>query len=781
MNLRNLFRKNKLFTIINISGLSVGIASLLLVSLFIYDEYSFDQYHKFSNRIYRIVLDFSSDGVVTKWAKTSAPIGHYLNGAYPEVEQIVRIRKNPGTDLLSNGEAHFYEDQLYFADSSLLNVFDFKLKSGNPAEVLREKNSIIISEQLARKYFKNEDVIGKTLRYNNQLDLKITGILEEIRANSHFVSDAFITFSSLEDLLGEKRLSHWGQFDHYTYVLLNSDTKPEHLELKFPDLLKKNAPEWVAEKETLFLQPLTSIHLHSNRKDEINPNSKETYSFILGTIAFFILIMASVNFINLSTAMQASRTKIIAIQKILGANKNHLTIYFWIESQIISLLALLLSWIIAYFTLPYFNRISGKTISIFENEWIVIISIILALVIGLLSSLIPTLQASNLNVLQATKLRQSFASRSIIRSILITFQFSISILLITATSIVTSQLSFLKSSRLGFESDDRIVIPVKDRTRNDKHRVVTNEIIQLPGVESASFSSSTPGSNNSLTYTYNFPGTDIKDRSMATFLVDENFFDLYDIKLKEGRFGTFESRDTLNDILLNEAAVRELGLSQPIGQVVTGKVKGRIVGIVENFNHTSLHTKIEPLILYTFSSTFRFVSVRFRENEIQSGIASLERKWPELYEGYPLEYSFLNDQIQELYKGEFQLSRAYSAFSIIAVVIAGIGLIGLTTYLMTRKVKEISIRMIFGCSPLRLIRWLYSDYIKIVLIAILVSWPIGFYLMNNWLDGFAYKEEISPLYFLFPTIAMIFVLLVTTGFQTYRASKTNPVESLREE
>lgn len=781
LSIRNLFRKNRLFTIINISGLAIGLASLLLVGLFIYDEYNFDRYHKNADRVYRIVLDFTSDGSVTNWAKTSAPIGHYLNGAYPEVEQVMRLRKNPGTDLLSYDDIQFYEERLFFADSTLFKVFDFGLKRGNPNEALSEKNSMVISEVLAKKYFKDADPIGKTLRYNNQVDLKITGIINNIPASSHFVADAFITFSSLDDLLGEKRLTHWGQFDHYTYVLLTKGATPEQVELKFSDLLKKNAPEWVHEKESLFLQPLTSIHLHSNRKDEITPNSKESYSYILGTIALFILFMACANFINLSTATQVSRSKEIAIQKILGASKNHLTIYFCIESIVICITALLIAYFLGYVALPYFNLSTGKQISLLNSQWLFAPSLILTIAIGFLSSILPSLQAMQSSVLQISKSDGSSVSKSTIRTALITFQFSISILLIIATFIVSSQFKFLKSFRLGFDSNQVIVIPLKDRSQNDRHAVLVNEINQLSGVKKAGFSSSTPGSNNSLTYTYSFVGTGTEDRSIATFLLDENFINLYEIRLKEGRLINLENRDTLSEVLLNEAAVQQFNLTQPIGQVVTGKVKGRVVGIVENFNHTSLHSTIEPLIMYAFTPTFRFVSVKLNTGEIQKGLASLEKRWPELYPGYPFEYSFIDDQIHQLYSSEVQLTRAYTSFSIIAIIIAGIGLIGLTTYLLSRKLKEISIRKIFGSSTSLLVWWIYHGYIKIILIALLISWSFGYYWMNQWLDDFAYKIELTPLHFALPSFIMILILLLTTGIQTLCASRTNPIENLREE
>ena len=781
ISIRNLYRKNRLFTVINISGLAIGLASFLLVAMFIYDEYSFDRFHKNADRIYRIVLDFSEESNTVNWARSSAPIAKYLTGTYSEIEQVVRLRKNPGTDLLSHEDIKFYEEKLFFADSSLFNVFDFTLISGNPAIALKDKNSIVITESLAKKYFNNDNPIGKSLRLNNLIDLKITGIMEEMPVNSHFVADAFITFSSLDNLIGEKRLTHWGWMDHYTYILLTKGSTQEQVEEKFPAFLKKNAPEWASEKEKLYLQSLASIHLHSDRKDEITPNSHEIYSYVLGTIALFILLMACANFINLSTATLVSRSKEISIQKVLGASRFQLILYFWTEAIMICFIALLLSFLLASLALPYFNLATGKQISIIGSQWLVAPAFVVTLLIGVLSGIIPTIQAGRLNILMLNKPQWNTMSKSAIRTGLITFQFCISILLITSTWIVSTQFNFLKSSRLGFNSEHVIVIPIKDRSQNDRHSAMVNEISHLPGIEGASFSSSMPGYNNAYTYTYTLVGSEAGEQTMAAFLVDENFFDLYSVKLKEGRFPNLESRDTLVEVVLNEAAVQQLHLTEPIGQLVTGQVKGKVVGVIENFNYATLHSAIDPMILYSYPSNFRFVSVKFTDGEIQNKLASLEKVWQELYPGYPLEYLFLDDKIKQLYGAEFQLSKAYTSFSIIAIIIASIGLIGLTTYLLTRKLKEISIRKVFGSSTRELINWIYSGYIKVIIVATLIAWCLGYYCMNRWLSGFAYKVELGVLHFIYPVLIMIFVLLLTTFLQTVKASRTNPVENLRNE
>jgi putative ABC transport system permease protein len=776
-----LFYKNRLFTVINIIGLGIGLACVLLIALFIHDEYNFDAYHKKSERIHRIVLDFVEEGNTVKWARTSAPIGEHLKGAYPEVEQVVRLRKNPGTDLLSRDDIKFYEERVYFADSSLFEVFDITLKRGDATIALKDKHAIVITEALAKKFFGNDDPIGKSIRFNNLIDLKVTGIINEMPANSHFVADAFITFSSLDQVLGEWRLNHWGWFDHYTYVLLAPGSTAEQLQRKLADLLKNNAPEWVAEREKLSLQPLRSIHLHSDLRDEITPNSRESHSYVLGTIAVFILLMACANFINLSTATLTTRFKEISIQKILGAGRLHLSVYFWVESMLICAIALLVGVGMTVLAQPYFNASTAKQVSVLDSRWLVGPVILLTTFIGFLGGVIPMIQTITLNILSLSRPQRNTLSKSTVRTTLITFQFCISILLIAATWIVYTQFTFLKSARFGFTSEQVVVIPIKDRSQNQKHATFVNEINRLPGVVKASYSSSIPAINNAYTYTYTFSGSTAGELAMSTFMVDENYFDLYQVKLKEGRIASFETKDSIADVILNDAAVKQLQLTVPLGQEVTGMVRGRVVGVVDDFNVTTLHAAIQPVIMFAYPPNFRFVSVKLEAGNIGPQLAALNGKWQELYPGYPMEYYFLDEKIQQLYGTESQLTVAYASFSIVAVVIAGIGLLGLTTYLLNRKLKEISIRKVYGSSTAQLVKWTYSGYVKVVLIATMAAWGLGYFWMTRWLSGFAYKTAMHGFYFVVPALVMILILLFTTGLQTYNASRTNPIDNLRGE
>jgi putative ABC transport system permease protein len=434
---------------------------------------------------------------------------------------------------------------------------------------------------------------------------------------------------------------------------------------------------------------------------------------------------------------------------------------------------------IVAFALPHFNLATGKNISLLGSQWLLFPSFLLVLLIAFLSAVVPTIQSFGLSLIK--KQKGNVANKSVLRTTLMTFQFCVSILLITCTWIVSSQLIFLQSSRVGFDSDAVIVIPLKDRSQNNKHATITSELAKLPGVSEVSFGSSMPAYNNAYTYTYTIQESGIGEQAMAAFLVDDKFFELYNIKLIDGRLPIAESRDTLAEVVLNRAAVEQFHLSQAIGSVVTGRVKGKVVGIVENFNFESLHSPVKPMIMYSDPQNFRFVSIRLSAPLTKERLAEVEKVWEQFYHGFPVEYFYLDDKIEMLYASEFQLRKAYVSFSIMAIVIAAIGLIGLTTYLMSRRLKELSIRKVFGSSTFQLVTWIYSGYFKIVIIATIAAWGVGYYWMHSWLNGFAFKTEIKISHFVLPAASMIVVLLLATILQTFKASRTNPVNHLRDE
>lgn len=780
LSLRNSFRKNRTFTFINIIGFAIGFACLILSTLFIEQEYSFDRYHKKFDRIYRVILDFSTNETITNWAKTSAPIGPAMASYYSEIESVVRLRKTPGTELLTQGTIQHYENGLFFIDCSAFSVFDFSLSRGDERLALSKKNSIVLTEQLAKKYFNDEDPIGKIIRYNNQTDLVVTGILNEISPQSHFMADAFISFSSLDDLIGLQRLTHWGQFDHYTYVLLKENVAIDQVENNFHDLLKTHAPEWVPEKMKLHLQPIASIHLTSHRKDEINSNSLPIYSHIMGSISLFILLMVVANFINLSTAMYASRLKQVSVQKIFGAGQHHLQLYFWVESILISFLAVLLSLLLVYLILPAFNFQTGLSIALKNHYWLIPASIGLSVVIGFFAGFFPMWQTRKLKISGSQIIQYDIQKNALIRFGLISFQLVISIALITVAYITVSQYAFVRSTKIGFDNDRIITLPIKDRSLNDRYQILINELRKLSFIENVSFSSSTPALNNGLTYTYTFEGT-ANENAITTYLIDPNFIDVYHIGIKRGVGLNHNPTDSIPAILINEAAVKEFNLKNPIGQLVKGKINGRIVGVIEDFNHNTLHAPITPVIFYVNTATFRFVSIKFTHQQIQNELPLLANKWTEFYPGYPLEYDFHVGQVDMMYQNEKGFVKAVSYFTVISIFLSLVGLLGLSVYLQNKRRKEISIRKILGSSTQQIIFRIYAQYFKIIFIAAVISSILSYVLMNEWLQGFAFRTEMKISFFVYPVLFITMVLVMTTTVNSLRAALTNPVENLRNE
>jgi len=781
--LRNILKSSKTHSLLNIIGLGIGFSCALLISFFVFDEYSYDRYHTNHERIFRVVHNWTNE-MVTPWARTSAPLGPALKSYYPEIEQMTRVRKNPRTDLLEYGEKEFYEERLYFADSTFFEVFSFKLNSGNPKTALQNVNSILLTERMAEKYFDDEDPIGKIIRYNNSLDLMVTGILEEVPSNSHFTFDFLVTFSSLKDVIGNRRLEHWAWFDHHTYILMEPNTKVAEFEASLPEFMKANTPEWLPERMILFLQPLASIHLHSDLKDELLPNSNPKYSFILITVAIFILGMAIINFMNLATARYASRSVEIGIRKVMGAHRGQLISYYLLESVTLSTLSFVFAIVLLILLLPWFNNLSGKEIQFFSERYTMLVSamFLLSILVGLFSGSYPAFFLSRLKPVKV--LKGTFVpgkSTTLIRKGLVVFQFTISILMIIATLVVSFQLNYFNTTSLGFSKDRIIVVPIKDRTQNSRYSAMVNEIKNHAAIEAVSYSSSTPGAENNMTFSFRKKGDGTDSEAMATFFIDENFLSLYEINILDGDYITdkFMADSTLA-MIINESAAKYFDLKDPIGQQLDGSFSGTIIAVIEDFNFKSLHNKMEPLVIAKSTNWFRQISIRIKAGQAKEAISYLESKWPELY-GQPLEYSFLNENIKKLYIAEEKLSRTFKFFAGIALAIAALGLIGLGTFTVEKRSKEIGIRKVLGGSSSGIVGLFYFDFLKLIVISAVIALPLSHFIMKNWLESFAFRITPGVDIYLIPILLLTILLAISIGYQTLKASLANPVNSLRDE
>lgn len=777
LSLRHLFKKQLGYTLINITGLAVGFATILIAGIYSYDELNYDRFHPNSERVYRLVVDWDGDGVKRNWARSSVPVGRVGDGDVPEIEQLVRVRKNPGTDLLTIANQSFYESQLLMVESGFFDLFGFKLMRGEINKVLSDKFSIVLNERTAKKYFGDQDPLGKVIRYDGRFDLTVTGVVKNPPTQSHIQFDCLLSFNLLDEMFSEGRLNHWGQFDHYTYLRTVERANTVDVETKMKTFLANQAPEWVNEKIILRLQPIHSIHLKSHRHSELSVNSSTSYSFVFITAAGLVLLLAIINYINLSAAIYMARTKEILMRKVLGSSKRNLLNTFITESIVLSITAMTLALLIMQFLLRQIGSVSGKDFGGAINFSVIGLALVIALITGLVSGIFPAVQLIKLQSFTTSILKKGKTSLS---NIMILVQLAISSLLIIAMLGVSKQLSFMQSTSLGYKSDEVLIIPIKDRSQNSKYQTTINELGSISGVKSASFSSSTPGTNNSLTYTYKIQNANREEAAVSTVILDENYFDLYGIALKEGRFPDGKLTVGQAQIILNQAAVDFFELEEPIGKTVTGKVKGIIIGVVEDFQINSLHTPMEPLIMYNFLPTLRYVSVKPDSHFTPQVLDKITASWSSIYKNYPLEFSFLEDDNLRLYSFETGVLFSLDILVRIAVFIAAIGLMGHATLLRRRSAREYSIRKVLGGSSSVILLRIFKKFLPPLFIGSVVVISLGYWGLNLWLQNFAFRNSPNLAIYVLPILSMTILLILIVCGLLLKQLNQSPVKYLRE-
>ncbi len=780
------FVKNKIQTLLSVIGLSIGFAVSILIFLFVNHEFSYDAYHTKVDRIYRLANNWKGGDEVTPWARTATPMAPAIKTDFSEVDEVVRIRKNPRTDLLQYGEDKFYEGGLYFADKGVFSVFSFGLKRGNPETVLSQKYSVVLTEEMANKYFKGEDPIGKTLRYNNELELQVTGILEPVPSNSHFHFDFLADFETAKEILGERRTKNWFWFDIQTYLLLKEGADPTTVEAGFGDLIAKNIPERYAPAFNLFLQPLTSIHLQSQLKDELEKNSDVKYSYILVSVAFFIILMACINFMNLSTANYTKRSLEIGIRKVFGAQRIQLIGQYLIEAVLLSIFSFGLSLVLVLLVFPAFVELSGKEIELFQLIHLqpLLMLFLFAMAVGLFAGSYPALYLSSMKPVFAIKgsVKPGKASK-IFRNSLVTFQISISVILIVSTLIISAQLQYFQTSNFGFDQDLIITVPIKDRSKNEKHDLLINRLKSSPLIKNATFTSSIPGNDNAMSFYFKARGIEKDAQKISTFLVDDSFPDAFGLDQIQslGLPLSENENDSIDYALVNEAFVELFQIEEPVGSYVDGNGPIKIIGVVKDFNVRSLHFKTEPVIIMYGPRWFRYVAVKISSSNIQESLDLIDQEWQSFYSGFPLEYSFLDESLARQYLAEEKLSSIFQVFSTIAILIAGLGMAGLASFIVNQRTREIGIRKVLGGSTSSILFMFSKYFLTLIAISVLIAWPVSFYLMNEWLSEFAYRVSLEVDYFLWSLLIILLVIFSTIGYQTIRAALTNPVKTLRYE
>lgn len=784
--LRNLWR-HRGFSFLNIAGLAIGLAASFLILLYVAFELSYDNSHTKGDDIYRVVADIKTPSEVLDIDRPAWAVPPVLENDFEEIEATVRIL-NLGP-LVKNGSIKYQETNMVAADSEFFNVFDFKLLQGNPDNVLKEPYTIVLSETTARKYFGNQNPIGQTLLVSDDnLVVRVTGIMADIPENSHIRPELVQSLSTFTESLNPELKTQWGNYGPAAYILLNSNTNPKELESKFPEFMERNNGENMESSQmfvTLLLEPFKDVYLHSTRGG--NGNGSITNVYVFSIVALFILLIACINFINLTTARSVERAKEVGIRKVIGAGKRQLGLQFIGESVIISLLAFILSVVFIALCSPLFNDMAGKVISdgIFTNPGNLLTLFTISLVIGILAGIYPALVLTSFKPVSVLKGSFSTSTKgTLLRKGLVITQFTISIALIIGTIIIYNQMSFMRNQDLGFNKEQTVVLEINPSSVQTSLKLTLDNV---PGVLSTSLGSAVPGGNTNGAYSEieNKVG-EMQVANLDAYFVDHDYISQFDLKVVAGReFSREFVTDSTQAMIVNEKAVQLLGYSSP-EEAIGAKYdqwgsKGEIIGVVKDFHFKSLQQNILPLTMRIEPGNTDIISVKISPDNIQQTLASIESSWQNLVPDTPFSYYFLDEFFDRQYRSEERFGNLFLYFASLAILISCLGLLGLAAYSTLQRKREIGIRKVVGSSIFGIVNLLAKDFLKLVGIAFLIATPIAWFLMNSWLEDFAYRIDIKLWVFCLAGASALFIALATVSFHAIKASLANPVKSLRTE
>lgn len=810
--IRSIFR-NKLTAFINIAGLALAMMCCILIYLFVADELSYDRYHTQADRTYRVTRNFlSKDGVPNlHLANVAPPIGPLLKNDFGEIEVLARtINYSLNISLEQDGELvkNFIENDIFVVEPDIFKIFDIEVKSGDPAKALERPLTVMLSEEYATKYFGTQDVIGKRLRVNNQLDIEVTGTYKSFPAQSHWHPTMLVSFSTFEDdaIYGRKALeTNWGNNAFGTYLLLAEGADAKKVEAGFPDFMERHfatyaRANWGAQPDfkasqstTLFLQKLTDIHLYSHLDDELEVNGNINNVRMMAVIGVFIILIACFNFINLSTARATKRSKEVGLRKVVGAFKGQLVSQYLSESVLISFFALVLAAGLAVVSITWLNSFTGKALSLNPvNNWPLYLGLIgFAIVVGILAGLYPAFVISGFKPALVLKGQQgSVKGKGLVRKTLVVAQFSISIILLIATAITFQQLDFLNSRTLGYDKDQVVVFGYYSDDLDKNYEAFYNELTKTSVIENATRSSRIPTGRllDSSGPPLITKGDSLINSTVTTKFVaiDEEFFRTYGMEMAAGRD---LSKDFVNDdslsFIVNETAAKAYGWNNVSDGLdkdfMYASIKGKLVGIVKDFHFESLHQSIIPIVFYSRPGIFSDLSIRISAGKTQEGLAHIEKVWKEFLPDRPFNYAFVSEDYHRLYLEEQKQNQLFTIFSGLAIFIACLGLFGLATFNTLQRVKEIGIRKVLGASIPNILGLLSKEIVILILVANLIAWPLAWYFMQQWLDSFAYHIDMNLAIYLLAAIAAVILALLTVSSQTIKAAMTNPSNTLRYE
>ncbi len=794
---RNLSRY-KGFSFINIAGLAIGMACSILIFLFVGDELSYDRIHEKANRIYRIGQKGNIGDRKFNGSTTQAPVARTLVEEFPEVEAATRIQPGINT-VITYEEKSFFESRYLYVDSSFFNVFTFPLVRGNPKTALSKPYTMVLTESTAKKYFGDEDPIGKILHEADGNDFMVTGVAQDVPENSHFHFDVLASIKSLPRSEEENWLSDY----LYTYIVLKEGYSSATFETKLPAFIKRHMgpqlseglgitfDDWAASGNSLnyYLDPLTKIYLHSEATHQIEPIGDITYVYFFSIIAFFILLLACINFTNLTSAKSSIRAREVGMRKVMGSSRGKLIMQFLAESTFLTTIALLFSLVIVELLLPLFCDLSGKALSInYLTNWYVLpVFLLLIIGVGLLSGSYSAFMISSFQILTVIRGEVNNGAKKVwFRSGLVIFQYTISIVIIICTIVVYQQLEFIRNKKLGFIKDHVLVI---DRAYGlaEKVTVFKEEILKHHGVLNGSITSSIPGMSDWSGTVFQREDSPAEELFHFRLLQgDYEVLNTFGYELVEGRFFSKKFLSDSMAFVINETAVKDLGFKNPVGQKIIEVTEGgeermthQVIGVVKDFHFNSLREPIENLVIYLPRHYFpRYMSFRIESKKTKEALKHAEKTWKNMLPNQPFRYFFLEDNFNALHQTEQRTGKIFAVFSILAIFIASLGLLGLASFMAEQRTKEIGIRKVLGASVPEIVRLFSKEFILWGLIANLIAWPVAYFIMKSWLQGFAYRVNMPYGAFFTAALVALFFAIITVSVQTIHAATRNPVKAI---
>ncbi len=783
--IRNIF-KDLGYSSLNILGLTLGIASALFLIIYIADEVSYDRYHEKADRIYRVVSHISETDDEFTWIVAQIPFGPQIVQDYPEVEHSVRFIGG-GRELFKYEDKEFYEEEFFFADSNVFDVFTYEFIKGSPEGALIEPNTIVISEKISAKYFGNEEPIGKTL-LNGEDAYRVTGVIKEVPFNSHFRFDALMSRRSLPAEMG-----NWGSFGVFTYILLPEGLDYKEFENKITEMYDKYMAEIFQSLGITIeyiLQPITDIHLKSTFEGEPEPTGSYAYVIIFAVVALFLVLIAAMNYMNLATARSAKRAREVGLRKVVGSHRGSLIFQFLTESTVLTFISLLLSIVLVVLLLPQFNNLAGKSYEVFVlySPVTILTMIVIIVVVGIFGGSYPAFYLSRFSpviVLKGEITKGS--SGSAFRKVLVVIQFTISVAMIISTLVVYKQLNYLKTKDLGYDMNNVISMQFTTQEMIQKYSVLKQALLENPNIKNVSSTNTRLGQGSSKSL-FNVETTDgMQQRGINMAVVDHDFIETLGITMLEGRdFQEDMPSDTLLGVIVNETMAKRFNWDKPLGKKVELEYEGveylraTVIGLMKDYHQTGMYNDIETLMLL-YSTENRIVYAKLDDKDIQGTIRYIEGRWNEIFPNEPFTYTFLSDRFNEQFGADEKRGFIFTLFTVLAILIACLGLFGLASYTVEQRTKEIGIRKVVGASEGTVVKLISKEFLVLITISIIIAFPLSFYFMRDWLQQFVYRTNLGLYVFVLAGIISIGITFITISFQAWKAANTNPSESLRVE